>query len=128
MTKATYQLAFAVIYVIDLTDDSDKGFTWLSRYNMETKKFGDTVVLEILVGTKSDLLADRKIKDQDLLKVAAELNMKYFEVSSKSGANVDSLVSFLVEKCKSQKFDQPVEKLTIAKQPTWYEWFQNIVK
>jgi len=57
----------------------------------------DKNACKILVGDKCDKEEDRKITFEEGSKLAAELNMKYFETSAKSNLNVDETFAALAK-------------------------------
>ena len=60
----------------------------------------------ILIGNKSDLEYDRKVKNKHAEAEASKIGVKYFEVSAKTSSkdDIDKLISELVDMNEMQKF------------------------
>lgn len=88
MRKHFYQGAEGALLVFDLT--LEKSFqsilNWYKdvKKNVQTNKF-----VGILIGNKSDLINERKVKKEDALILAQELKLDYIEISALSGENVN---------------------------------------
>jgi len=67
---------------------------WLS----EAREKAHESTLLILVGTKIDLQAQRTIPRETILEFAVSNGLPYFEVSSKTGQGVDSLLNYSLKK------------------------------
>ena len=65
----------------------------------EIKKYSAEDVVVYLVGTKADV-RDRAVTIQEGQAAAAKLGVKYYEVSSKTGENVDALFCKIVNDLK----------------------------
>ena len=82
-----------IILVFDITnkssfEDIEEWLLVINRINRDIKK--------ILVGNKIDLVNCREINKENAEKYAERRNMKYFEVSDKTGENVEEAFSTLV--------------------------------
>ena len=78
-------------------------------YNFVMKnKDGDSPLI-YLVGNKIDKIEDRVVSDEEGKSLANDLNMKYFDVSAKTGKNVnvlfDDIVNSLIKKYPIDKID-----------------------
>ena len=54
-------------------------------------------VSKVILGTKSDLLADRQVSTSEAEALAAKYSISYVEVSSKTGENVKEAIDVLVK-------------------------------
>ena len=83
------------IFVFDITDKSSfddvksKYYTSAKSLDIKIKHFW------ILVGNKSDLRYKRNVSYEEANSFAKEKNMKYFEVSVKSGDNMENLFNYV---------------------------------
>jgi len=86
LTGSYYNQCHGVVLVFDLTSQAslDKVPTWLKQIDHYTIK-GTPIVL---LGNKSDLKAERKVKQQDIEHLCAEHSLHYFETSAKDNTNV----------------------------------------
>ena len=79
----------------DLTND--KSFENLDEfYNYALNRSPSNVKIA-LIGTKADLDTDRKVSYEDAMKYATEKSIQYFEVSAKTGFNVDLMLQTVVD-------------------------------
>ncbi|HFL2714586.1 TPA: Rab family GTPase [Legionella pneumophila] len=83
----------ALIITFDLTDEN--ALKYVEDKYEQIQKYYNKIVL--LVGTKSDLINERKISHEQISKKVSELNVPYFEISAKTGKNVDDVVSKAVQ-------------------------------
>lgn len=81
-----YRNAQAAMVVFDITQSSslDKAKYWIK----ELQKQANNEILIVLVGNKLDLENERKISTSDAQVFANEMGLLYFEVSAKTGENV----------------------------------------
>lgn len=83
------------IFTFDITDKSsfedikNKYYTSAKQLDIKIKHFW------ILVGNKSDLRYKRNVSYEEANSFANEKNMKYFEVSVKSGDNMEELLNYI---------------------------------
>ena len=102
-TKNYYKDAYGALLVFDLTNQQSfqKLKTWMEEINTNAPR--DIVLC--IVGNKSDLRADRKVKFEDAKDFAKD-NL-YYEVSCKSGTNVslafEQLADGIIEKQKEEE-------------------------
>ena len=83
------------IFTFDITDKSSFEDV-KNKYYIEAKKFDIKVkFFWVLVGNKSDLRHKRNITYEEAESFANENNMKYFEVSVKSGDNMENLFNYV---------------------------------
>lgn len=79
-------LIFVCFDLTSRTSFDDTGIT-ISQYKMLSPN-----ALVYLVGTKSDLSADRHVSDQEASDFAASRKIGYFETSAKDNKNVDNMI------------------------------------
>lgn len=86
ITNSYYRSAGSVIvcFAVDARETFDGVSTWLQQI----KEHGDENVKCVLVANKTDL-PDRKVSKEEGMALAKAHNLAYFEVSAKSGENVD---------------------------------------
>lgn len=84
-----YRNAQAAVVVYDITqaESLDKAKYWIK----ELQKQANNSILIALVGNKIDLEEDRKVAKDDVTGLANEFNLLTFEVSAKTGENVNEL-------------------------------------
>jgi small GTP-binding protein len=86
VTRGYYRGASVVYLVFDLANRAS--FDALDRWIRDAKDIIQTDVIFVLIGNKSDLVAERAVGQKDARQFATEQQMKYFEVSAKTGDNV----------------------------------------
>ena len=86
----------AIIFMYDVTSEySLKSIEYW--FNVVSKKIQDDCP-KFLIGTKFDLENERKVKEEEGKKLAVIYKMGYFEVSSKSGKNVNETMESIIKK------------------------------
>ena len=96
MTRNYLHDSNGILIVFDLTDE--KSFQDLNSWIEEINNTVDEKVPKILIGNKSDL-QDIKISFEQASKYAEEHNMKFYNVSAKSGLNIDLLFETIGNEC-----------------------------
>jgi small GTP-binding protein len=98
-----YRGSSAIILLVDVTNSSSLEAIpdWLS----EIREFAPPTAVIYLVGTKVDS-TDRVISPEDCQKIAKKYQLKYSEVSAKTGANVDQLFASIVEELEDRIVDE----------------------
>jgi len=91
ITAYYYRGGQFVIYCFDLTDLISFGHlnVWMSEVN----RFAPENIMPIVCGCKMDL--ERKVKQEDVTKLAKEIGALYVECSAKTGVNIDLLEDVL---------------------------------
>jgi len=86
ITQSFYRGCMGIMIVFDFTkiESFHNVETWLANLKQQAS---DNVV-KVLVGNKLDL--EREVKDEEIKKLVAEHNIPYFEVSAKTGENIQS--------------------------------------
>ena len=88
--------ADGVILIYDITDV--KSFQSISEWIKNVKEMKRNNFPMILLGNKIDLEEQRKVKIGDGEKLALKNKIKFFEISNKTGVNINSACLFLVDK------------------------------
>lgn len=71
---------------------------WIRELNLHC---GEDLI-KVLVGNKSDLTEDRQCNDEFLKEFIEEYNLKYFEVSARTGQNVNEAFDYMNIKIKEK--------------------------
>lgn len=97
ITSSYYRGAHGIIVCYDTTskESFDNITKWISQ--IEHHSTADRKINTILVGTKSDLVTKRQVLYQTAQEFADSHNMKYIEVSSKTGTNIDLLFNTITQ-------------------------------
>ena len=93
--KATFKKSNAVILVYDVTNESS--FIAIKDW-IEIIKNNENNAIIALVAQKCDL-QDRVISEEKGKELANELGVEFFEVSAKTGDNIEELFNHLVQQC-----------------------------
>ena len=64
----------------------------------------------IIIGNKCDLEEERMVQKEEGEKIAENYGFQFYEVSNKTGVNVDEAVNCLVSKILEKKSDQESER------------------
>ena len=83
-----------VIIIYDITNL--ESFNIIKTFIEEIKKNGPPNIKIVLVGNKCDLEDKKQVTEEEGKKLANELGINFFEVSAKTGKNVDEAFTFLV--------------------------------
>eukprot|EP01097_Dermamoeba_algensis_P005970 TRINITY_DN3758_c0_g1_i1.p1 TRINITY_DN3758_c0_g1~~TRINITY_DN3758_c0_g1_i1.p1 ORF type:complete len:188 (-),score=41.32 TRINITY_DN3758_c0_g1_i1:243-806(-) len=95
LTVSYYRSIDAAVLVYDISNK--ESFTNLENWVRELEQFThDARIVKILVGNKLDLEAERKVTKEEASHFAEENKCKNFEVSAKTGANIESMVHTLI--------------------------------
>ena len=89
--KSYYRNAHAIAIVFDLTTRSS--FNNVEEWIDEMKEINDCY--RILVGTKSDLKHAREVEETEINEICKKYDMKYVEVSAKTGFGVNDVFTTL---------------------------------
>ena len=96
LTSSYYSGTEVVIIVFSLTDKKtfENAETWYS----EARRNADDSALIIVAGAKADEPTRAVTADDTTAFLARHPNVKYFEVSAKTGKNIDELMNAIVER------------------------------
>lgn len=101
--------SMAVVIVFDLSNP--QSFNSVTLWLEDVKKSRGEDVLLFLVGNKSDLAS----KSAEAASLAHKLGMTYFEVSAKTGENVENLFKTLAEKLLETAAPPPSQRVPTVK-------------
>jgi Ras-related protein Rab-1A len=89
VTASYYRGAHAVIFVYDISDRPS--FENLKRWMEDVHRYCMSEVTFFVVGNKTDLVAEREVQEGQGKEFATEsMDVPFFEVSAKSGDNINS--------------------------------------
>ncbi|KAJ6233165.1 ras and ef-hand domain-containing protein [Anaeramoeba flamelloides] len=113
ITSNYYRNAQGVAVVYDVTNE--ESFNQVNVWFEEIKKNSPEYISTVLLGNKVDLEDERVITKEQGENLAKKNNCQYFEVSAKSGANVDSAFNKLMNSSyeKLKKFGKPKNSNTV---------------
>ena len=86
----------AIIYMYDITDKDS--FDSFDKIIEEVEKNAKNNCPRIIVGNKIDLEEKRQIKEEEGKNFAENKGMVFFEISVKTGENLDNLTLFIIKK------------------------------
>ena len=86
MRRHFYKGIDAVILIFDLTNH--KSFESVSNWYNDIKKY-EKDLIGLIFGNKEDLLDERKIPTEEVIKIAETLNLEYIETSALTGKNIE---------------------------------------
>ena len=92
ITTSYYKGSNAVIVVFDLTNANS--FNNISNWVAEAQQMAGQTK-KYLIGTKSDIAEKRAVSFEDASNMAKEFKMNYFEVSSKTGSNIEEAFTLI---------------------------------
>ena len=95
LLKAYIKETRAILLVYNITDESS--FLAVNDWIKEIKKYEVNPII-VLVGQKCDL-ENRIISEERGRELANELGVEFFEISAKSGYNVEELFKYLIQQC-----------------------------
>ncbi len=93
VTSSYYRGSNAVILCYDITDLET--FSSLDKWLGEIKKYSTKSPILVLCGTKSDLISERKVSENQGKEYAELNNMMFIETSAKNGSNVLELFELI---------------------------------
>ena len=92
-----------IIFCYDIT--KRETFEEIVIYNNALKKVNKDAVV-YLVGTKKDLKCKRVVTYDEGFKLATMLNMIFYEVSAKTGENVDEIINSIIFHYKNKEIER----------------------
>lgn len=110
VTRGYYRGSAIAYLVFDITQRST--FDNLEKWHADIKEVALPNVITVLIGNKSDLAAERRqVSREEIDAFANDHKMKYFEVSAKTGENVNeaitSCLSIIDERAETGAFTVP---------------------
>eukprot|EP01129_Flabellula_baltica_P012694 TRINITY_DN576_c0_g1_i1.p1 TRINITY_DN576_c0_g1~~TRINITY_DN576_c0_g1_i1.p1 ORF type:complete len:200 (-),score=43.47 TRINITY_DN576_c0_g1_i1:116-715(-) len=88
ITSSYFRGSHGVFIVFDVSNRSS--FKNLSKWITEVNKYSSDHVVRILIGNKTDV-NDREVSREEGEELAVNFDLKYFEVSAKSGDNIHEI-------------------------------------
>ncbi|CAK85086.1 unnamed protein product (macronuclear) [Paramecium tetraurelia] len=96
ITYGYYRGALGAMICYDIT--KEQSFLNVERWIEELREHGDSNLVMMLIGTKSDLESKRVVRNEDGTQKALQHNMAFLETSALKAANVGKAFSMLLEK------------------------------
>jgi small GTP-binding protein len=113
ITEIYYSKSAAALCVFDLNDH--ESLLSIEEYITDAKLRCPSYAIVALVGNKKDL--PRKIPTEDIQELVQKYNLCYFEVSSKTGENIEAMfyeiTRFILNKIQSGEFVIDEKPITI---------------
>jgi len=100
MTSSYYRGAQGVVIVYDITEP--ESFANVKKWLKEIEISACENVNKLLVGNKSDLSSDRKIKTEEGRDFAEKMNLQFLETSAKDASNVEDAFCKLAKSIKER--------------------------
>lgn len=97
-----YKNSMGVLLVFDLTNPNS--FDNVRNWIRQIKKNADENVCRMLLANKADLKERRAVSEKEVNELTAEIGIKCFEVSAKSGFGVPDAFSMLAKEVKDKFF------------------------
>ena len=95
LLKAYIKETKAILLVYNITDESS--FLAVNDWIKEIKKYEVNPII-VLVGQKCDL-ENRILSEERGRELANELGVEFFEISAKTGYNVEELFNYIIQQC-----------------------------
>ena len=95
LLKAYIKETKAILLGYNITDESS--FLAVNDWIKEIKKYEVNPII-VLVGQKCDL-ENRIISEERGRELANELGVEFFEISAKTGYNVEELFNYIIQQC-----------------------------
>ena len=108
VTRGYYRGSAGALILFDISNRDS--FENVEKWLQDVKDVAREDVVLILIGNKSDLESKRQVKYEEANDFAQKFNMKYFEVSAKTGENVSEAINecvSLIEKNLDSGMLQP---------------------
>ncbi len=93
INQTYFKGAMGIILAYSITDP--QSFNNIEAWVKQINEHSDTDIIKFLVGSKCDLTAERKVSVSEGMKIAAQYEMEFIEVSSKDGTNIETLFNRL---------------------------------
>ena len=103
ITRSYYRGAHGIVVLYDISDK--ESFGKLSFWLGEIEKYAPEDVCKVVVGTKCDLEDRREVTREEGEEFATKAGLSFFEVSSKTGENVDELFTCLAKEIIKKRLE-----------------------
>jgi len=100
ITQNFYKGSLGLAIVFDLTDEGT--FKTIKGWLETIKNYAGDKVVKIILGNKSDLLKDKRVKDEEIEALLKEVNLPYFETSAKMDKNIKEAFDYMAKEIKKQ--------------------------
>ena len=110
LTQGFFRKAEGIIIVYDITNESSFNNLkfWIDSIESNTNS-QNSKIPAIIIGNKIDIL-ERKVDKVSAENFAKNKNYKYFEVSAKTGINIDESIKFLIKKVLKEENENEKKK------------------
>jgi small GTP-binding protein len=108
ITQNFYRNADGILFIFDMT--SPESFYHIKDW-LRDSETSDSEIKRIIVGNKLDLENDRKIDKKKMDHYAEGKNIKSYEVSAKSGKNVEKIFKEIAELIIKNKTEEEIHSL-----------------
>ena len=120
ITQNFYKGALGLAIVFDLTDEGT--FKTIKQWLETIKNYAGDKVVKILLGNKSDLLKEKKVKNEEIEALLKEVKLPYFETSAKMDKNIKEAFEYMGKEIKRNFVVNPSESIfndsTILRNPS----------
>jgi small GTP-binding protein len=97
MRRHFYQGSEAILLIFDLTNPSSFRNAKIWYEDIKKNLTNNSELIGYVFGNKSDLITERKIKEENAIKLAEELGLNYIETSAKTGKNLENAFYTIAE-------------------------------
>ncbi|CAJ0938006.1 unnamed protein product, partial [Mesorhabditis belari] len=125
VTSSYYRDADALLLVFDVT--SRQSFENIRSWLSQIKEHAKESVQLTIVGNKSDLSGQRKVKIEEGRQLAASYSIPYIETSAKTGHNVDLAFNDLARRLVSSFTGSKVVMERILLRVLWFTMILKII-
>ena len=103
-----YRGSHGVIVVYDITDKTS--FWNVKQWMSEVDRYCSKDVHRMIVGNKSDLGDKRAVSSEEVQEYAGRIDVPFFEVSAKTGENVDLVFTTLAKDILKKDLEKPLNE------------------
>ena len=105
MAKNYYQRAHGMIIVCSI--NNRRSFENIKVWLSSIKETSENDIQIIIVANKSDLQEEREVLSEEIIAIAKENNLEFFETSSKENTNVNEAFDKIIHKIYHTNYDKP---------------------
>jgi small GTP-binding protein len=110
-----YKNASGILLVYDIT--SETSLDIVKFWIQEIKSNAELDCLIYIVGNKTDLESERKIRKQDVDNLAKQEDLKHFEITAKIPEKIDDVIMAMVDQLILKQSVRPISSKTIVLKP-----------